>query len=124
MLEFENISFAVPSDIRADGLKRIVEEYNSSVSANQPYCALGDRSVKLENCKIVTAPAHGGEPNTYAPWYDLVKPEQVIISVGKGYADYPSNKALSDICNYCKPLYTMYSGDITVTVKDGEYKIS
>ena len=124
-LEYEDTSFAFTSDIRAEGLKRIVEEYNSSVLSGQPFCALGDKSVKLDGCKIVTAPGHAGAPNTYAPWYDLIMPEQVIISVGKGYADYPSNKALSDICsNNRKPLYTMYSGDITVTVKDGGYKIS
>lgn len=124
-LEYQDISFAFVSDIRADGLKRIVEEYAASVAANQPYCAVGGKSVKPDvGCNILTAPAHGGEDNTYAPWYDLTKPEQVIISVGKSYAGYPSNKALSDICNYCQPLYTMYDGDVTVTVKDGGYKIS
>lgn len=122
-LEYQNVSFAFTSDIRSAGLKRIVEEYKSSVTTDQPFCAVGDRSVKLDGCKILTAPGHGGADNTYAPWYDLIKPEQVIISVGRSYADYPSNKALSDICAYCQPLYTMYDGDITVAVKNGGYKI-
>ncbi len=123
-LEYRDVSFAFTSDIRADGLKRIVDEYNSAVATNQPFCAVDGRSVKLDGCIIATAPAHGGGDNTYAPWYDLIKPEQVIISVGKSYADYPSAKALSDICNYCQPLYTMHNGNITVTVKDGSYKIN
>lgn len=123
-LEYQDISFAFTSDVRADGLKRIVAEYEYCVTENQPFCAFNGRSVRLDGCKILTAPAHGGADNTYAPWYDLIKPEQVIISVGKSYADYPSNKALSDICNYCQPHYTMYNGNITVTVKDGGYKIS
>lgn len=123
-LEYQNAAFAFTSDIRADGLKRIVEEYGLSVAEDVPYCAVGDRSVKLDDCKILTAPAHGGANNTYAPWYDLIEPEQVIISVGRGYSDYPSLKALSDICNYCQPYYTMYSGNITVTVKGGGYTIS
>ena len=124
-LEYEDTSFAFTSDIRADGLKRIVEEYKSSVLSGQLYCAIENRSVKLDGCKILTAPGHGGEHNTYAPWYDLIEPEQVIISVGKSYADYPSKMALSDICNYCpRPLYTMYDGNITVTVRDGGYEIS
>lgn len=123
-LEYGDAAFAFTSDVRANGLKRIVEEYGLSVAENIPYCAVGGRSVKLENCKIFTAPAHGGESNTYAPWYDLIKPEQVIISVGRGYAGYPSLKALSDIRNYCQPYYTMYSGNVTVTVKGGGYTIS
>lgn len=123
-LEYDGTAFAFTSDIRADGLKRIVGEYNSAVGLGQPYCPIGGYSVKLDKCKILTAPAHAGKDNTYAPWYDLIKPEQTVISVGKSYAGYPSDMALSDICNYCKPLYTMYDGDITVTVKDGGYTIN
>lgn len=123
-LEYQGVSFAFTADIRAEGLKRIVDEYNDCVAAEQPFCAVGDRSVRLDGRNILTAPGHGGADNTYAPWYDLTKPEQVIISVGRSYAEYPSNKALSDICNYTQPYYTMYSGDITVTVRNGEYKIS
>lgn len=123
-LEYEGVPFAFTSDVRAEGLKRMVEEYSVAKELGQPYCAFNGRSVALDNCKILTAPAHGGEDNNYAPWYELIKPEEVIISVGKNYADYPSNKALSDICNYTQPRYTMSSGDITVTVKDGVYRIS
>lgn len=123
-LEYLNVPFVFTSDVREDALKRMVDEYAVAKELGQPYCAFNGRSAELENCKILTAPAHGGGDNTYAPWYDLIKPEQVIISVGKNYADYPSNKALSDICNYTQPRYTMGSGDITVTVKDGGYKIN
>ncbi|MCM1546142.1 MAG: hypothetical protein NC033_03805 [Clostridiales bacterium] len=123
-LEYQGISFTFASDIRSDGLKRIVEEYKHSVAEGLPFCALDGKSVNLNGRNILTAPAHGGSDNTYAPWYDLTTPEQVIISVGKSYADYPSNTALSDICNYCQPLYTMYNGDIVITVSDCTYKIS
>ncbi len=118
------VSFAFTSDIRSEGLKRIVNEYNSAVALGENYCEAGGYSVKLDDCKILTAPAHAGKDNTYAPWYDLIKPEQTVISVGKNYANYPSDLALSDICNYCKPLYTKYDGDITVTVRDGGYTIN
>lgn len=122
-LEYGGTAFAFTSDVRSDGLKRIVEEYRAAVRLNQPYCKFGENSVKLENCKIATAPAHAGKANTYAPWYDLTKPEQVIISTGKGISGYPSAEALSDIFNCCAPSYT-YGGNITVTVKDGVYKFT
>lgn len=122
-LEYDGVPFAFTSDIRAEGLKRIVDEYAVAKELGQPYCAYNGRSAVLDSCKIMTAPAHGGEDNTYALWYELTQPNEVIISVGKNYADYPSNKALGDICNFTQPRYTM-SGDITVTVSGGGYKIS
>lgn len=123
-LQYGETAFAFTSDIRAEGLKGIVERYSASVELNQPFCEFNGRSVNLENCKIVTAAGHAGKDNTYAPWYDLLKPEQTIISVGKNFADFPSLAALSDICNYCEPLYTMYEGDITVTVSGGAYAVT
>lgn len=123
-LEYAGVSFALTSDIYADGLKRIVEDYNVSASLGEPYCMFRGRSVNLENCTFVTVPCHAGENNTYAPWYDLTKPEQAVVSVGKSFANYPSVKALSDVCNYCAPLYTMYDGTVTVTVNADGYKIT
>ncbi|MDE6790564.1 MAG: hypothetical protein K2J61_02470 [Clostridia bacterium] len=123
-LEYDGTAFAFTSDIGAQGLKNILERYAASAELGQSFCEIGGRSVRLEDCKIVTAPCHAGKNNTYAPWYDLIKPEQAVISVGKSFADYPSLQALSDICNYCQPHYTMYDGDVTVTVSGGEYKIT
>ncbi len=123
-LEYDGTAFAFTSDIGAQGLKNILERYAASAELGQSFCEIDGHSVRLEDCKIVTAPGHAGKNNTYAPWYDLIKPEQTIISVGKSFADYPSLQALSDICNYCQPHYTMYDGDITVTVSGGEYKIT
>ncbi|MDE5789456.1 MAG: hypothetical protein K2H78_03450 [Clostridia bacterium] len=123
-LQYDGMAFAFTSDVGADGLKSILERYAACVELGQPFCDINGHSVRLEDCKIVTAPGHAGKNNTYAPWYDLIKPEQTVISVGKSFADYPSLQALSDICNYCQPHYTMYDGDITVTVSGGEYKIT
>lgn len=123
-LQYDGTAFAFTSDVRAEGLKSIVDRYSVSVQLGQPFCESDGHSVRLEDCKIVTAAGHAGKNNTYAPWYDLIKPEQAIISVGKNFADYPSLQALSDICNYCDPLYTMYDGDITVTVSGGNYTVT
>ncbi len=122
-VQYGGTAVAFTSDVRAEGLAQIVEDYRLCKQLNQPYCPVGGYEVDMNYCKVVTVPAHGGEKNTYAPWYDLIKPQQAIISVGKNFADYPSLKALSDVCNYCQPLYTMHNGDITLTVDMGGYKI-
>lgn len=123
-LAYGETAFAFTSDIRADGLKDIIARYRASEDLNQPFCEIGGRPVKLEDIDIVTAAGHAGKNNTYAPWYGLIEPEQTVISVGKSYADYPSDEALSDICNYCQPYYTLYDGDITVTVCGGRYSVA
>ena len=117
-------AFVFTSDVRNTALKRVTEEFIVCEQLGQPYCRVGDNSVNLREVSFVTAPAHAGKNNTYAPWYDLIKPKETVISVGKSFADYPSLTALSDICNYCKPYYTMYDGDITFTVNGGEYAVT
>ena len=122
-LECGQTAFAFTSDARPAALKRILDEYAACRELGQDFCQVDGHAVELEKCKIVTAPAHAGANNTYAPWYDFIQPEQAVVSVGKSFADYPSLKALSDICNYCDPLYTMYDGDITVTLSGGGYTV-
>lgn len=119
-LEYGETSFAFTSDARPDALKRMVEEYEFCAELGQVYCKTGDSEVKLDECDVMTAPCHAGEKNTYAPWYDLTKPEKVVVSVGENFAGYPSTIALSDVCSCDRnPLYTS-DGTITFTVtKDG-----
>lgn len=116
-LQFGESAFAFTSDAHKQTLKRIVESYKLFTELEQDYCKIGNYSVKLEECDVVSVPAHGGARNTYAPWYDLIKPEYAILSVGKSFADYPSLIALSDVCAYTQPIYTMEKGNITISVK-------
>lgn len=116
-------SFVFTSDARSTALKRMTEEFLVCEQLSQPYCSFGGNTVNLREVSFVTAPAHAGKDNTYAPWYDLIKPEQTVISVGKNFADYPSLMALSDICNYCQPLYTSHDGNVTFIVSDGKYTV-
>lgn len=122
-LEYAGTSFAFVSDARAETFKRVVEDYKLCEELGAPYCAFGGDSVVLPDCDIVSVPCHGGEANTYAPWYDLVKPEQAVISVGESFSDYPSAMALSDVCQYADPLYTMYDGNVTITVTADGYTV-
>lgn len=123
-LKYGSTAFAFTSDIRADGLKTILTEYENARAVDEPFCKVGDFSVRLEDCKVVTAPAHAGANNTHAPWYDFIKPEQALVSVGKNFSDYPSQKALSDVSAYCKPLITSETGDITFTVGIDGYTVN
>lgn len=115
-LEYAGVSFAFTSCIGADGLKDLVKNYEASSELGQPFCEMDGRAVKLEDCTVVSVAGHGGKNNTYAPWYDLLMPDYAVISVGKSYADYPSDFAMSDVCAYCEPYLTKYDGDITFTV--------
>lgn len=122
-LEYGENAFLFTSDARVETLERITTEYELCKLLNQPYCEVGGHSPKLEECDVVTVPAHGGENNTFAPFYDLISPAHAVVSVGKNFADYPSSSALSDVYNYTSPYYTDYDGDITVVATSLNYQI-
>lgn len=122
-LQYGKTAFAFTSDARRQTLKSITESYNLSKTLNQPFCKTGNFSVKLEECDVATVPAHGGEPNTYAPWYDLIKPECAVLSVGKSFANYPSLKSLSDVCAYVQPLYTQEKGNIIIKASTESFSV-
>ncbi len=128
-LEYADTAFAFTSDVRPAALKRIIEEYDACLKLGLPFgridgCTEERFTVNLENCDVVTAPAHGARLNTYAPWYDTLKPTDAVISVGNNYSGCPSVQALSDVCAYCEPYLTAEKGNITITVNDKGYKIS
>lgn len=123
-MEYGNSAVIFTSDARPAALERIVEDYEMSVSVGHTYCNYGGKGVELTKCKVVTSPAHAGERNTSSAFYDFIRPELAIVSVGKNFAGYPSPVAISDIQRYCKPLYTVYDGDITVLLKDDGYLLN
>ena len=114
-LQYGTTAFAFTSDARQDTLKNITEKYELSKALDQPFCKIDDYSVKLEDCKVVTVAAHGGENNTYAPWYECIKPQCAVISVGENFSQYPSFASLTDICAYVQPLTTQDNGNIVIT---------
>lgn len=118
-LEYQDCAIIFTSDARPEALKRIIADYEITLAVGDPYCAYKGKSVQLNKCAVVTAPAHAGAKNTCAEWYGYLKPEQAIISVGRNFSDYPSIEAISDIQNFCKPLYTEYSGNVTVRIDGG-----
>lgn len=122
-LQYGETAFAFTSDVGKDVLKRVTVEYDFCKQIGQPFCAVGDRSVKLEDCDVVSVAGHGGADNTYAPWFDVCKPERAIISVGANFASYPSLISMADATAYAKAHYTMYGGNITVRSTAEKYDV-
>lgn len=122
-LEYGENCFLFTSDARVETLERIVTEYGLCRQLNQPYCAVDGHSVELEKCDFLTVPGHGGESNTYAPFFDLVTPRHAVVSVGENFSGYPDSAALSNVYNYASPFYTKYDGDITVVATSANYQI-
>ncbi len=122
-LQYGETAFAFTSDARRETLKSITDGYKLSRELNQPFCRIGDFSVNLEKCKILSVPAHGGAENTYAPWYDLIKPQCAVLSVGNNFSSYPSLKSLSDVCAYVQPLYTSEEGNIVITATTESFSV-
>lgn len=122
-LQYGGTAFAFTSDARKETLKNITDYYALDKALGIPYCKIGDYSVKLEDCKVLTVPAHGGENNTYAPWYDATKPECAVLSVGKSFAQYPSNKSMYDVGAYVQPVSTDEKGNIVITATTESFSV-
>lgn len=123
-LEYQDASFVFSSDARKDAFEEIIEGYNLSVALNEDFCAVGGHGVKLPECKFVTVAGHGGEDNACTAWYDILRPETALVSVGKNFAGCPSSSVITTVSNYAEVYYTKYNGTVTVTCKDGETTLS
>lgn len=123
-LQYGQTSFVFSSDAGKDALKNIVEDYKICNLANQAYCPIGDYSVDLTACNVVTVAAHGYEDCTYAEWYDCLNADLAVLSVGKNYADSPSAQALADIANSSSLIRTDEQGTITITVNKDGYTVN
>lgn len=117
-LEYAETAFVFTSDASAATLKRIAEEYEKCKTLGQPFCAVGESSVTLENCEILTVAGHGSEDCTYVGWYEATAPQFAVVSVGtENNMGCPSQTALTDIANFVgEPLLTSVSGNISVRV--------
>lgn len=111
--------FAFCSDVRGEALERVLTDYRTQKELGNKFCPFNGRGAELENCDVVTVPAHGGEKNACAPWYTLLKPSYAVVSVGENYGGYPSVLALSNPTAVgAKLLLTSEGGNITFTVNE------
>lgn len=124
-LEYAGRSFVFTSSAGKDALEDIVASYNMMTEAGDKYGTIGDYSVVLSDCDVVSVPGHGREECSSAKWYEALSPSVAVISVGENYSGYPSTQALADIGSVAEEtLLTMEHGDISITVdKNGNLNI-
>lgn len=124
-LEYGETSFVFTSDASKGALERIAEEYSQNIALGQDFCPIGNKSVRLEDCDVVTVAGHGGEENTSAAWYAALQPEQAVLSVGENFSSCPSAQALADVCNFVsQPLITSERGTIEIIVTADGYTVN
>lgn len=114
-LEYGETAFLFTSDVEAAVLNSVAISYG--VAGN-------DYPAVLEKCKIVQVANHGGEASACAAFYDVIRPEAAVISVGENGA--ASVKVLSDVINSVgENLYrTDELGTVTVEVTQSGYKFN
>jgi competence protein ComEC len=115
-LKCGNTNFLFSSDAGTSVLQSITESYNFCKLVDQPFCKVGNYTVNLEECNVVTVAGHGGDSNTYASWYDLLSPEKAIVSVGSNYLGCPSVAAMADVTN-CGAQVLLTSDDGNIKIK-------
>lgn len=115
-LEYAGTPILFTGDVEASVLDKIALSY--SVAGD-------DYPVKIETCKIVQVAGHGDSVSACAPFYDLIKSEAAIISVGENGGGCPSVEVLSDVINTVgENLYrTDELGTVTIEVTVNGYKV-
>jgi hypothetical protein len=116
-LQYADKAFAFCSDVGSDTLQTLCQSYELCKELGQDFCTIGKYSVNLEDCNVLSVAGHGSNKCTYSGWYDLLSPQQAVLSVGKNYSDCPSVKSLADVTNCgAQVISTAESGNITIKV--------
>lgn len=119
-LEYGGTGILLLSNAGKEVQEKLVNSYSDGIGLD-----FYGKAVDITNCSIIRVADHGSDDGTYAPLYDLIKPETAIISVGENGRNCPALSAMSDAQNYVKDkLYrTDESGTVTVTVNKGTYEV-
>jgi len=68
---------------------------------------------------------HGSDTSTSQPFLDVVKPQIAVISVGKGYAELPSDAVLGRLKECGATIYrTNLHGNVTVSTDGRTWKVT
>lgn len=116
---YAGVNAVLTSDLTAKRERQLVDEYAISNTIFDS----GDCRVRLDETDILLAPAHGSDSGSSEAWLSLLNPSATVICCNK--MERPSDNALSRIATYSDKIYrTDELGTITVTVKDGAYKMT
>ncbi|MBD5584666.1 MAG: hypothetical protein HDQ88_06255 [Clostridia bacterium] len=115
-LEYAGVGILLLGNAGKEVQERLVNAYSDDIGLD---------TVDITNCSIIRVADHGSDDGTFAPLYDLIKPETAIISVGENGRNCPALSAVSDAYAYVKDkLYrTDEDGTVTVTVNKGTYEV-
>lgn len=89
-LEFGNASFLFTGDVESKILESIALSYEID-RENYP--------ADLSKCNVVQIANHGNNASASPSFYDLIKPETAVLSVGDNADGSPSVKVISDVLN-------------------------
>ncbi len=114
-------SFLFCSDATEDVMTKICENYLMFTAAGDSYAPQDSYSVRLEKLNVAEAANHGGCAS--AVFYDYVKPDCTIISVGENTSGSPALDAMTTICNSGDAYTTQDCGNIKINVFSDSYEI-
>lgn len=116
-LEYGEFAILFTSDVETKILNAIAQAYEIAVS---------DYPADLKKCKIMQVACHGNAKSACAEFYDLLRPEAAIISVGENASGCPSVQVMSDVINSVgENLFrTDELGIITIEVTAANYLIN
>lgn len=117
-LSYAGVNAVLTGDMTAKREKRLVSEYEVLDTVFDR----GEYKVRLEETDILLAPSHGSNEGSSEEWLSLLSPSATVICCNQD--ERPSSNALERIGTYSEEIYrTDELGVITVTVKDGGYRV-
>jgi competence protein ComEC len=124
-LEYQGTSFLFTSHTTTAVLEKITDEYTLARSQNREYMTIGDKGVRLDECSVVQVAGHGGADGKYLSFYELLKPELAVVSVGDNGNSAPSTDVVTDVTYLVKNnIYlTNKYGTLTIDVDENGYSV-
>lgn len=121
-LRYEGVGVMLAGDISAAVERRLVREN----ALMEGLFDSGECRVRLEETDILKLSHHGSASSNTAEWLGLLSPEQAVVSCGKGNNyGHPAPEALARAEAVGAEVFrTDELGDIVLSVKGGEYRLS
>ncbi|MDE6411115.1 MAG: hypothetical protein K2L02_01065 [Clostridia bacterium] len=117
-LSYAGVNIVLTGDLTAKREGQLVNEYTLFESVFDK----GNFRVRLDQTDILLAPSHGSDRGSSEAWLSLLNPKTTVICCNQ--SERPSDNALSRIAAHSgEVLRTDELGIVTVSVKDGAYRV-